>query len=196
VTAAPVLTPQPVTLGVAGSRDYVDDWGNLVIVCDLRNDTPYLVEKVQVRATLYGEDGSALDRESVVPLLRRISPWGQAPAIVVLKGGQAWGNYALQATGWTRSSAPESGLVLVASEAYTGDAGLYHVWGQVRNEGTRAQTYPRVVVTLYDGEGKVVNACLSHTIPETLVPGGKGVFNCSFDFARGAARHTVQIEGD
>lgn len=192
----PVATPQPVVLGVAGSREYVDQAGDLVIVCDLRNDTPYLVERVQVTATLYGQDGSVLDRETVIPLLRRVWPWGQAPAVVVLEGGQAWKNYALRAAGWTVNPGPQGGVVLVGSEARVDDAGLYHVRGQVRNDGSQVERYTHVVVTLYDADDRVVNACLSRTVPEVLVPGGRGVFDCSFDFAPGAAWHTVQIEGD
>lgn len=184
------------TLGVAGSRHYEDEWGNLVIVCDLRNDSPYLVGKVQVTATLYDEDGNILDRQTVVPLLRWIQPWGQAPAVVVMATGQGWATYALRAAGWT--SPPTSGarLRLLGSEAYTDDAGLYHVWGQVRNDGPRTQRYVRAVVTLYDAGGEVVNACLAHAVPEALAPGATGTFNCAFDFARGAVRHVVQVEAD
>ena len=196
VTPAPVTTPEPVTLGVAGSRHYTDEWGNLVIVCDLRNDSPYLVGKVQVTATLYDEEGNILDRQTVVPLLRWVQPWGQAPAVVVMASGQRWATYALRAAGWTAPAPPGARLLLLGSEAYTDDAGLYHVWGQVRNAGPRAQRYVRAVVTLYGAGGEVVNACLAHTVPEVLAPGATGAFNCAFDFARGAVRHVVQVEAN
>ncbi|MGQ9713162.1 MAG: FxLYD domain-containing protein [Anaerolineae bacterium] len=196
VTPAPVTTPEPVALGVAGSRHYADEWGNLVIVCDLRNDSPYLVGKVQVTATLYDEEGNILDRQTAMPLLRWVQPWGQAPAVVVMASGRQWANYALRAAGWTASPTPSARLLLLGSKAYTDDAGLYHVWGQVRNQGPRAQRYVRAVVTLYDAGGEVINACLAHPVPEVLVPGATGVFNCAFDFARGAVRHVVQVEGD
>ncbi len=196
VTPAPVTTPEPMTLGVAGSRHYEDEWGNLVVVCDLRNDSPYLVGKVQVTATLYDEEGNILDRQTAVPLLRWVQPWGQAPAVVVMAGKQRWATYALRAAGWTTPSTSDARLVLLGSEAYTDEAGLYHVWGQVRNQGSRTHQYVRAVVTLYDAGGEVVNACLAHAVPEALAPGATGVFNCAFDFARGAVRHLVQVEAD
>ena len=196
VTPAPVATPEPVALGVAGSRHYTDEWGNLVIVCDLRNDSPYLVGKVQVTATLYDEEGNILDRQTVMPLLRWVQPWGQAPAVVVMESGQQWATYALRAAGWTAPPTPSAQLLLLGSEAYTDDAGLYHVWGQLHNQGPRTQRYVRAVVTLYDAGGEVINACLAHPVPEVLTPGATGVFNCAFDFARGAVRHVVQVEGD
>lgn len=189
-------TPELVTLGVAGSRHYEDEWGNLVIVCDLRNDSPYLVGRVQVTATLYDEAGGVLDREMVAPLLRRVQPWGQAPAVVVMEGRRDWATYALRAAGWTMPPPSDGRVSLLGSEAYTDDAGLYRVWGQVRNLGPHAERYVRAVVTLYDAGGEVVNACLAHTVPEVLVPGATGVFNCAFDFSRGAVRHVVQVEAD
>lgn len=196
VTPAPVDTPELASLGVAGSRHYRDEWGNLVIVCDLRNDSPYLVGRVQVTATLYDETGGVLDREVVSPLLRWVQPWGQASAVVVMEGRQEWATYGLRATGWTMPPSSDARVMLVGSEAYTDDAGLYHVWGQVRNLGPGAERYVRAVVTLYDAGGEVVNACLAHTVPEVLVPGAMGVFNCAFDFARGAVQHVVQVEAD
>lgn len=196
ITPAPVSTSSPVTLGVAGRREYMDEWGNLVIVCDLRNDTPYLVERVQLTGVLYGQDDEVLERQQVTPLLRRIPPHGRAPAVMILGGSQDWTTYALQATGWTAPPSAPSGLVLVRSVAYEDDTGLYRVWGQVRNLGEQPQRFARAVVTLYDEQGQVVNACLAHTVPNILPQGMLGTFNCSFDFARGAVRHVIQLEGE
>ena len=174
----------------------MDEWGNLVIVTDLRNDTPYLVGKVQVVAALYSAEGEILERQSVMPLLRRIRPWGQSPAIILMSGDGVWKSYSLRAEGLALTGDSESGLGLVASEGYTDDAGLYHVWGKVRNQSDRSQRYASVVVALYDSGGDIVNACLAHTVPEALVPGTLGTFNCSFDYSRGTVRYTIHLEGD
>jgi hypothetical protein len=190
-----VASPQPseVMLGLMGANDYSDDLGNLHVVGEVHNDLSHNVDQIRVRITFYDAEGRVLEESTSSTLLDILVPGQRTPFVILWEGAGDWKRYSLRATGRATADRPDEGLTIVHSYARLDDAGLYHVVGTIRNDGTATAYYVKVVVSLYDSIGKISNANFAHTEPSRIAPGMTASFDCSFDYFPYRAEHLVQV---
>lgn len=188
-------SPQPseVILGLMGTNDYLDDLGNLHVVGEVHNDLASNVYQIRVRITFYDEEGNVLEESTSSTLLDILVPGQSTPFVILWQGAGDWKRFSLRATGRVTTDHPEEGLTIVHSYARLDDAGLYHVVGTIRNDGTATAYYVKIVVSLYDSLGKISNANFAHTEPSRIAPGMTASFDCPFDYYPYRAEHLVQV---
>jgi hypothetical protein len=75
------------------------------------------------------------------------------------------------------------------------DGGWYHVVGEVRNNTTVPMRYAKIVATLYDNAGMVVDTDFTYTELDVIPPGDKSPFQTGTDQWQGAANNNPQAQG-
>ena len=194
-TPTPRISPQPsdVILGLMGTNDYLDELGDLHVVGELHNDMTHNVDQIRVRVTFYDETGNVLEESTGSALLDLLVPGQRTPFVMTWLGAGDWERFSLRATGRATTERPKEGLTVVHSYARLDDAGLYHVVGTVRNDGSATAYYVKVVASLYDSLGRIANANFAYTEPSRIAPGRTASFDCAFDYYPYRAEHLVQL---
>lgn len=182
-----------VVLGLMGTYDYMDELGSLHVVGEVHNDLDYNVDQIRVGITFYDESGGVVEKSTSTALLDLLLPGQRSPFSIVWDEATDWERYSVRATGRPTTERPKEGLTLVHSYARLDDAGLYHVVGTLRNDGSTTAYYVKVVVSLYDSLGKISNANFAYTQPSRIAPGMTASFDCVFEYYPYAAEHVVQI---
>jgi len=199
VTPAPTpLPPDTIILGLLSATDYTDAVdGTLTIVGEVRNDSRLDVGQITVTATLYGEEGQIIAEVSDGAMLPTLPPGVRSPFILTLPQPAGVSNYSLRATG--RPIPPvvsEAELVIVNTRRFEDAAGFYHVAGVVENTGERRVEQARVIVTLYDRGGRVVNVGFAYPRPASLLPGARADFDVTFAYYPKVFSHTAIAVAD
>ncbi len=191
----PPAAPQPseVMLGLMGTNDYVDDLGAVHVIGEVHNDLPYNVDRIRVRITFYDEQGNALEESTSSALLDLLESGQRTPFVILWEDPGEWKRYSLRATGRATAEEPDEGLIVVHSYARLDEAGLYHVVGTIRNDGSATAYYVKSVVSLYDSLGRISNASFAYAEPSRLAPGVTASFDCPFDHYPYRAEHLVQL---
>lgn len=195
----PSVTSEPgrrLTLSVASHRRYVDDFGELRIVGEARNNFDVDAQGVMVTAILYDAQGNRLERATAPTLLKFVRAGHRVPFLIVRPVPEGFHSYTLSAVGMSTTQLPSSSLAVVGKKQYEDQVGLYHVEGRVSNVGPTAVDHVRVALTIYDGDGDVVNADATTTTPQRLEPGEEGTFHITVLQFPHAHRYIVQVEGE
>jgi hypothetical protein len=199
VTPAPtLLPPDTVILGMLSVTDYADDVdGTLTIVGEVRNDSPLDVGETTVTATFYGADGQEIGEISGSTLLQALAPGVRSPFIITLPRPAGVANYSLRATGRPVTPATTDGeLVVVNTRRFEDTTGFYHVAGVIENRGARRIEQVRVIVTLYDRGGRVVNVGFAYPQPSALSPRDRADFDVAFTYYPKVFSHAaIAVEG-
>jgi len=198
-TSTPSVTAEPgrpLTLSVVSHRRYEDNFGELRIVGELKNDFDVDAQAVIVTVSLYDAQGRRLDRVTVPALLKYVRAGQRAPFLIVRPLPDGLHSYALSAAGVSTTQLPSASLAVVEKKQYEDQAGLYHVEGRVSNVGATTVDHVRVALTIYDADGDVVNAEAVYTTPQRLAPGESGAFHITVLQFPNAQRYTVQVEGE
>lgn len=175
------------------TNDYLDDLGNLHVIGEAHNDTTHNVDQIRVRITFYDEEGAVLEESTSSALLDLLVPGQRTPFVIVWDEPGDWKRYSLRVTGRATTNRPGEGVSVLYSYARLDDAGLYHVFGRVRNDGTMSAYYVKVVISLYDSLGKMSNANFTYTEPSRIAPGMTASFDCTFDYYPYRAEYLVQL---
>jgi len=183
VTPAPTpLPPDTIILGLLSAADYADDVDNtLTIVGEVRNDSHLDVGQAIVNATFYDTDGQVIGEVSGSTLLQTLAPGIRSPFMITLPHPAGLANYSLRATGRPISlttTPPELGVV--NTRRFEDAAGFYHVAGVVENKSRQHVEQARVIVTLYDRGGRVINVAFAYPQPSSLSPGDRADFDVTF----------------
>jgi hypothetical protein len=181
---------------VVSHRRYVDDFGELRIVGEVRNDFSVDAQAVVVTAILYDAQGQTLDRVTVSTPLRFVRAGQRAPFLILKPVPKGFYSYILSAAGTSTSQAPTLKLTVAEKKQYEDQAGLYHVEGRVRNDGSGTVDRVLVALTIYNADGDVVNVEATATTPARLKPGEAGTFHITVLQFPNAQRYTVQVEGE
>jgi hypothetical protein len=200
VTMAPLsATPLPadtILLSLMNATEHLDDLGNVVIVGEIRNDSPYNVTDAQVVVTFYNARGEIIQKERTRPLLTLVKSHERSPFSLSVPNSPNLWEWSLQATAHPTQKGSLSHLMIKESRAYEDDAGLYHVTGTVLNNSDNMVSLAQVVVTLYDRLGKPINAGFAYTDPYTIENGEEGNFDCTFSYYPRVKNYTIQVEWD
>ena len=190
-TASPI--PAPIVLDLTAGRDFTDDLGVMHIVGELRNNTDRTVGHVQLVATFYDRSGTVLDKITGSTLLAVIPGGDAVPFHLTLPALEPLWNYSLRATGQPAAPQPKPHAVVLHDRIYKDEQGFIHVVGQIENRGQRLIEFPRVIVTLYDPWGAVVNNGFVYTNPSKLAPGEKADFDAYFAYFPQVESYRVQV---
>jgi hypothetical protein len=199
VTPAPTpLPPDTVILGLLSATDYADDVDNtLTIVGEVRNDSHLDVGHAIVTATFYGTDNQVVSEVSGPTMLHTLLPGMRTPFIIALPRPTGVANYSLRATGRPVTLAStDAELAVVNTRRFEDNSGFYHVAGVIENQGTRRVEQARVIVTLYDRGGRVVNVGFAYPQPSSLAPSARADFDVAFTYYPKVFSHLATAVGD
>ena len=73
--------------------------------------------------------------------------------------------------------------------------GWYKIVGEVRNNTHEPMTGVKIVVTLYDADGKVSGTDFTYAKLDTILPGGKSPFSTGTDNWEGTVGYKLSVEG-
>jgi hypothetical protein len=185
VTPAPTpLPPDTIILGLLSATDYADNLDDtLTIVGEVRNDSQLDVGQASVIATFYADDGQVIGEFGGPTILEALGPGIRSPFIITLPRPPGLADYSLRATG--RPITPvtsEAELKVVNTRRFEDTTGFYHIAGVIENPGAQHVEQARVVVTLYDRGGNVINVGFAYPQPAALSPDSRADFDVSFTY--------------
>jgi hypothetical protein len=190
MTLIPNVFSQPENVRVLSYSWHIDISSGeyLVVVGEVQNVGPNIIDYVKVIGTFYASDGTPLEGNSVRSLTTQILPQQKAPFYMIvpiydsLTSSWVWDpqsidyltilvNYAEP----TKSSQYQ-GLEISSHESSTDAYGLYAVTGVVKNTGTQSTNQATVVATFYNSTGSVVAVGTSYLTPSSIAPGSTASF--------------------
>jgi hypothetical protein len=158
----------------------------------VRNDSHLDVGDTTVAATFYTIDGQVIGEASSTTMLRTLLPGARSPFVITLPRPPGLENYSMRATGRPIiATSTDAGLNVVDTRRFEDTAGFYHVAGVIENPGERRIEGARVVVTLYDRAGRVINVGFSYPQPSSLSPKGRADFDVAFTYYPKVFSHTA-----
>jgi hypothetical protein len=199
VTPAPTpLPPDTIILGLLSATDYADDVDDtLTIVGEVRNDSHLDVGETTVTATFYGTDGQVIGEASSSTMIKALAPGVRSPFMIILPQPAGLANYSMRATGrpvtLTTASAE---LNVINTRRFEDTTGFYHIAGVIENGSERRVESARVIVTLYDRAGRVVNVGFAYPQPLSLSPKDRADFDIAFTYYPKVYSHLAVAIGD
>jgi hypothetical protein len=181
-----------VVLGLLSHQDYIDLSGELRIVGEARNESSANLDHVSARIMFYNRWGTVMRIVHVPALLDVVDPGQLVPFVVSLAEPAGWERYTVRVTAQQTLRQTASGLQIAAHQTEGLHSGILHVTGTVANRGDGAMPRAKVVVTLYDPWGTVVNAGYAYT--ERIPAGGEAAFDCQFVDYELVEEVAVQVE--
>jgi hypothetical protein len=199
VTPAPTpLPPDTVILGLLSATDYADDVEDtLTIVGEVRNDTRLDVGQTTVTATFYDTNGQIIEEANGATMLGTLAPGIRSPFNITLPRPAGLADYSLRATGRPITLPPtDAGLNIVNTRRFEDSTGFYHIAGVIENQSGRRVEQVRVIVTLYDRAGRVVNVGFAYPQPASLSPNDRADFDVTFTYYPKVFSHLAVAIGD
>jgi hypothetical protein len=199
VTPAPTpLPPDTVILGLLSATDYADDVDHtLTIVGEVRNDSHLDVGETTVTATFYATEGQVIGEASGSTMLHALAPGVRSPFMITLPQMAGLANYSLRATGRPVTlTTADTQLNVVNTRRFEDMTGFYHIAGVVENRSERRVESARVIVTLYDRAGRVVNVGFAYPQPLSLSPRDRADFDIAFTYYPKVFSHLAIATGD
>jgi hypothetical protein len=199
VTPAPTpLPPDTIILGLLSANDYVDSVdGTMTIVGEVRNDSHLDVGQTTVTATFYDADGGVVNEASDRAMLQTLAPGVRSPFVITVPQAAGVVNYSLRAVGRPISAEPaDAALAVINTRRFEDATGFYHVAGTVENGSARRVEQARVIVTLYDRGGRVVNVGFAYPRPTSLSPGTQADFDVTFAYYPKVFSHIAVVVED
>jgi hypothetical protein len=190
MTLIPNVFSQPENVRVLSYSWHIDISSGeyVVVVGEVQNVGPNIIDYVKVIGTFYASDGTPLEGNSVRSLTTQILPQQKAPFYMIvpiydsLTRSWVWDpqsidyltilvNYAEPT-----ESSQYQGLEISSHESSTDAYGLYTVTGVVKNTGTQSTNQAKVVSTFYNSTGSVVAVGTSYLTPSSIAPGSTASF--------------------
>ena len=189
MTLIPNVFSQPENVRVLSYSWYIDisSGDYVVVVGEVQNVGPNIIDYVKVIGTFYASDGTPLAGNSVRSLTTQILPQQKAPFYMIVtiydsNTGYSWDpqsidhlNISVDRAEPTESSQYQ-GLEISSHESSTDAYGNYMVTGVVKNTGTQSTTQASVVATFYNSTGSVVAVGTSYLTPSSIAPGSTASF--------------------
>lgn len=175
---------------------FEDDYGDLHIVGEVRNDTVEHVRSVRLPVVVYNGDGKIIDTAT-----EWLSP-GDLPSgertcfEIEFYGSGDWAYYEFEGPIYDADGDSLPDLSILNDWGYY-DQGDYKILGQVRNDHGTVVNSVEVVTTLYDAAGTVLGCGLDFVNDPSLDPGQVSAFKAWFwarDYAD-VASYRLQAAG-
>ncbi len=189
MTLIPNVFSQPENVRVLSYSWYINpaSYDLLVVVGEVQNVGPNIIDFVRVVGTFYASDETLLAGNNARALTTQILPQQKTPFYLVFPltdslTGSSWNptsidyltifvNYAEPT-----ESSQYQGLEISSHESSTDAYGYYKVTGVVKNTGTQSTSQASVVATFYNSTGSVVAVGLSYLTPSSITPGSTASF--------------------
>lgn len=177
-----VLPADTIVLGLVSDNRFVDEFGNLTIAGEVRNDSSLSVGQVEILITFYDAAGTIIDTTQGRTLLDVIPPGETSPFLIILPRPANLGAHSLRAT--ARPVAPSLTAQLSAVEVrrFEDDAGFFHIKGTIKNVGNRVAKRIKVAAVIYGRDGRVINVGLASPTSSTLSPGEQASYDIVFTY--------------
>ena len=170
-------------LSFGGLLPWTDSDNRFHLTGLVANHAPYALQDVQVTARLLDGAGAVLQEQTAVVPVTVLLDGEQAPFEVAFSGGwpRLAGRYELQATGDPAGPALATFYGPAGfdweDQAEYDEAGQLHIRGRVWHTGTVAVQDVQAVVTVYDGQDRVVGV-VTHPVGEgSFAPGESWEFD-------------------
>jgi hypothetical protein len=93
-----------------------------------------------------------------------------------------------------RGELPRQDLI-IRSHGSRVEGAILHLFGEIENTGVAPAEYVKAIITLYDGNGRVIGSEESYTTLDTVPPGGASAFSTSTSQWEGYSYYEIQVEG-
>lgn len=186
-------TPSKPDLEILSHQSYVDN-GWYHIVGEVQNNTNTPMEYVKIAATLYNDDKKVVGTDYTYTILEVIPPGGKSPFETGTDKWEGTTNYKLQSEG-SEGELSRQDIVIVSHESYQ-DGDWLHVRGEVKNTGTTQAEYVKLIVTLYNTDGKVVGTDYTYTSLDIVQPGETSPFETGTDHWPDFDHYEIQVQGN
>jgi hypothetical protein len=139
---------------------------------------------MQVTATLYDSSGDVLGMVAAPTMLQEIE-WSRyrrrTPFEIVFTQPAGFDHYRVSVTGEREPVDPLGRMNLSYLSPFVDASDVGHFPGEIRNNNSFTIASLDVFVTLYNDHGRVINVAAAATGKESVGPGGKAVFDATFD---------------
>ncbi len=196
IAIIPAPTPLPrdaLLLGLMSDTSYTDAFNTLNVMGEVRNDSNVDVGDLAVTVSFYNAAGSFINEATTRTMVKNLAPGERAPFILSLPRPAEMSNYSIKAVGRPVPTQLGPQIAVINSTAYEDDTGFYHVRGAVQNKGSVAVSRPKVVVTLYNRGGGIVNVGFTYPVPARLEPTQRATFDVVFTYFPKVLNHRVVI---
>jgi hypothetical protein len=153
------------------SSSVITDFGSTYVVGEVRNDLPSVVESVQVLARFYDASGRLIDTGSANAELSQLRPGEKSPFRLSVTDDesvvQRIANYNLTVD-WdvvSGDAKPAALRIIEGEQRINGTDETYEILGEVVNMGSDDTTSVKVVATLYDEIGKIIDTAYTYSEP-------------------------------
>ena len=154
------------------------DW--TYVVGEIQNNLDLIISYVDISIILYDANNKILGTESVSPMMTPLYPDDVSPFVV---SSDSWGNfdhYEFVINDWYEDYDPETlDLQFLTHSAYSDDYYL-NIVGEVINNSDQPAEWVNIVGSIYDENGKLLNASITYTMVDTLAPGQRSPFKLYF----------------
>ena len=196
----PTPTPTPLPFQIANVGFYETPVGSLWCLGEVVNNTGAGIEQVQIAVSLYDAEGETVATRSTFTEFDIIPNEGKMPfALLFTEPPSGFSQHQVAALSgvtvvhWGRNYMD---LTIESDQGEASGERAYVVTGQVRNTGQYEAEQIRIVVTVYDAEGRVVGIRRSSPETQTLGVDESSPFRVSLSSLGGqVVTHTVQVQG-
>jgi hypothetical protein len=189
MTLIPHVFSQPENIRVLSYSWYINPSSSdaIVVVGEVQNVGPNIIDYVRVIGTFYASDGTPLAGNSVRSLTTQILPQQKAPFYMIVpiydsNTGYSWDPQSIEKLtilvnyAEPTESPQYQGLEISSHMSSTDAYGYYMVTGVVKNTGTQSTNQASVVATFYNSTGSVVAVGSSYLTPSSIALGSTASF--------------------
>lgn len=152
----------------------------LYVVGEVRNDTAGNVRFVRIPGTYFNESGGVLGTDCSYTEHDVLIPGQNSPYVIVRTTPPGYSRYELAVQYSTTTEVPVPPLAILSTREWTDSLGDLWLAGEVQNTTASTLKYVKVIVTLYDLAGTVVNVDYTYAYVDQLLPGQKSPFKTVF----------------
>jgi len=186
----PNVLGQPENVTVLSYNWYTSPYsGDIVVVGEVQNIGPNVIDYIIVTGTFYTPDGTAQMSNDAQAFAAQILPQEKAPFYIdfppqtSITGDYSWASQGIENVTLVvnfanpTDSRQYQDLVVSSHTSSVDSTGLYVVTGVVQNTGTQATNQTVVSATFYNATGGVVAVGYSNYLtPSSIAPGGTASF--------------------
>jgi hypothetical protein len=171
-----ILNVSSSDIAILSTGEYIDDQGDLNLVGEVQNAADHPVKLVRVGISFF-EDGMLVKEDQIYTTMAIIMPNRTSGFSLGLSDYLRDKEYSVSVKSFSVEDKPvEKGLTLVVESALDGD-GYGKVKGHVLNGADHNATQVKIVCTIYDDNGTLIDSIFDYTDPDTILPGQTARYN-------------------